>query len=947
MAMARWWRVAAALAVAVAVLAPSSAALDRSKFRRCDQSSFCRRNRALAAAAAGVPEAQRACSDPAAPPAAAGGALEGSVRMPSGHVASLSLGPTHWPGVLRLRIAQASSKRYGGPVDVLMPAGRDVAGNASASSDGHARVEFEAPGGRRAVATLSLCPFSLDVEVLGDKGIKMTANARGLMALEHRRASRAEDTAFEATIPDPAASKPDIWDDESDGLWEAPRIPNPAAAGRWEEEFGSFKDSKPWGPQDAAIDVRFHGSNVALYGLPERAAPLQLRVTRGPGSSPSDDPYRLWNADVFEYDAESSSPQSIGLYGSIPLVVAHAPGSGTAALLWLNSAETWVDVSRADGATDTHWMSESGAVDAFFFVGPTPADVFAQVSAVAGRAPVPAAFALAYHQCKWNYRTQAEVAEVDEGFDKAEVPYDVLWLDIEHTDAKKYFTWDRAKFPSPAAMQRSLAAKGRRMVTIVDPHIKSDSAYSVFSGAERAGLFVRDAGGAVYKGKCWPGDSSWIDFLNPKAREYWAEQYAAYPEATQSLFTWNDMNEPSVFEGPETTMARDARHYGDVEHRDVHNVYGHYMTVATHDALVKRGKSQDLRPFVLSRSFFVGTQRYAAVWTGDNKADWSHLAIAQPMLLSLSISGMPYVGSDVGGFFGNTEPELLVRWYQAACWHPFFRAHAHIESRRREPFMFADPHLSAMREAVQTRYRFLPYWYTLARQHAQTGQPLMRPLWAEFPDDAAVLDESSAFMVGPSVLVAPVTARGATSVKVRFPGRRPWYNSLTGERVVAMTTATVPMPLDRAPVFLRGGSVVPTRQRPRRSSAAMARDPYTLVVSLDGRGEARGELYADDGQTFAYTRGAFVDVAYAFAEASLASSVAAGDAAALPEALRGVAVERVVVNGLKRCPGGAKLAVGGAEVAAELRVTCDRASGQATVHRVSAPAWASWRLTLN
>ncbi|RVW28249.1 putative glucan 1,3-alpha-glucosidase [Vitis vinifera] len=134
-------------------------------------------------------------------------------------------------------------------------------------------------------------------------------------------------------------------------------------------------------------------------------------------------------------------------------------------------------------------------------------------------------------------------------------------------------------------------------------------------------------------------------------------------------------------------MPRDALHYGGVEHRELHNAYGYYFHMATSDGLVKRGDGND-RPFVLSRAFFSGSQRYGAVWTGDNTADWDQLRVSVPMILTLGLTGMTFSGADVGGFFGNPETELLVRWYQLGAYYPFFRAHAHHDTKRREPWLF-------------------------------------------------------------------------------------------------------------------------------------------------------------------------------------------------------------------------------------------------------------------
>jgi len=313
-------------------------------------------------------------------------------------------------------------------------------------------------------------------------------------------------------------------------------------------------------------------------------------------------------------------------------------------------------------------------------LGPSPKDVNRQYGAITGVTPLPQRFALGYHQCRWNYNDQEDVHNVDTGFDEHDIPYDVLWLDIEHTDGKKYFTWDPVKFPDALEMTNNLTSKGRKLVTIVDPHIKRDSSYFFHQHCENNDLYVKDKDGKIYEGWCWPGAASYPDYFNPAVVDYWASQYALdkYHGSTLDTYTWNDMNEPSVFNGPEVTMPKDCLHYGGFEHRDVHNLYGFMVVKGTIEGQLMRSNNK-LRPFVLSRSFFAGSQRFGAVWTGDNNADWGHLEVAVPMLLSLSVSGIPLCGADVGGFFNSPNSELLTRWYQAGAFQPFFRGHAHIQ----------------------------------------------------------------------------------------------------------------------------------------------------------------------------------------------------------------------------------------------------------------------------
>lgn len=505
------------------------------------------------------------------------------------------------------------------------------------------------------------------------------------------------------------------------------------------ESFGRWVDTQPYGRQSLAVDVAFLES-THLMGIPEHATSVALKPTRIlPGDQSSRDPgpngrysepYRLYNLDVFEYELDNP----MALYGSIPVMLAHRAGQATSGkgIFWNNPSETWVDVLEGDslaGRKVSHFISEAGVIDLFIFVGPTLPSVIGQYYRVTGAPYLPPLFSIAYHQCRWNYMSEEDLLEVNRQFDQHQIPMDTLWLDIEHTEGKKYFSWNRAAFPDPARMIDALT--GRWIVLIVDPHIKEDGNYPLYSQlSEDPQLVVAEPGaeGNMFKGDCWPGRSIWPDFANRLTRIWWRKQFAlgAHPGQTDRTFTWNDMNEPSVFSGPETTMPKDLRHMGGTEeHRVLHNLYGHYMMWATHEGLLQR-QSERKRPFVLTRAVYAGSQRYGAKWTGDNRADWGHLAASVPMLLSLSLAGMPFVGADVGGFFGDPEPELLARWYQVGALQPFFRAHAHIDTKRREPWLLPEPYFSAAREAIRLRYRLLPYIYSLFAESSRAGRPIVR-----------------------------------------------------------------------------------------------------------------------------------------------------------------------------------------------------------------------------
>lgn len=685
---------------------------------------------------------------------------------------------------------------------------------------------------------------------------------------------------FEVYIREKEGNQNRVLSLNSHGLFDFEQLRTKKEGDDWEERFRGHTDTRPYGPQSISFDVSFYDADF-VYGIPEHASSLALKPTRGPGVEHSE-PYRLFNLDVFEYIHDSP----FGLYGSIPFMLSHGKSRGTSGFFWLNAAEMQIDVLGSNWDTessialplsqrriDTVWMTEAGIVDAFFFVGPAPKDVVRQYTTVTGNPAMPQLFSTAYHQNRWNYRDEEDVANVDSKFDEYDIPYDVLWLDIEHTDGKRYFTWDKVLFPNPQEMQRKLYGKGRHMVTIVDPHIKRDESFHLHKEASKKGYYVKDATGKDYDGWCWPGSSSYPDMLNPEIRSWWAEKFSFenYVGSTPSLYIWNDMNEPSVFNGPEVTMPRDALHYGGVEHRELHNAYGYYFHMATADGLILRGDKKD-RPFVLSRAFFPGSQRYGAVWNGDNSAEWDHLRVSVPMILSLGLTGISFSGADVGGFFGNPEPELLVRWYQLGAFYPFFRGHAHHDTKRREPWLFGERNTELIRDSIHTRYTLLPYFYTLFREANTSGAPVLRPLWMEFPSDEATFSNDEAFMVGDSLLVQGIYNERAKRTSVYLPGGQSWYDFRSGSVYKGGMTHNLDVSEETIPAFQRAGTIIPRKDRFRRSSTQMANDPYTLVIALNSSKAAEGVLYVDDGKSFEFEEGAYIHRRFVFSDGKLAST---------------------------------------------------------------------------
>ncbi|KAH3672527.1 hypothetical protein WICMUC_004212 [Wickerhamomyces mucosus] len=614
----------------------------------------------------------------------------------------------------------------------------------------------------------------------------------------------------------------------------------------------SFKDSKadtlPFGPESVALDVTFQGFKH-VYGIPEHADSLSLRDTT------ASEPYRLYNVDIFEYEVDSRLP----MYGAIPLLVAHKPGV-SAGLFWVNGADTYVDIKKQDRSvpnalrehidTQTHWISESGIIDVVIFIGSSPTEITSNYAKLSGQTQLPQLFSLGYHQGRWNYNDEEDVLTISENMDKYEIPCDVIWLDLEYTDSRRYFTWKKGSFPDPERMLAKLNETYRSLVTLIDPHLKLN--YEVSDQVSEKNLAFLDKNGKDFHGHCWPGESLWIDTFNPNSQEFWTTLFAndsGFAGDATNLHIWNDMNEPSVFSGPETTAPKDVITYGNVEIRSDHNIYGLTYHEATFEALKERYINK--RPFVLTRSFFAGSQRSAAMWTGDNMSKWEYLKVSIQMILNQNIANMPFSGADIGGFFGNPSKELLTRWYQTGIWYPFFRAHAHIDSRRREPWVPGEPYTSLIRNAIRLRYRLLPLFYTKLYQSHVNGSLVLDPLFYKFPDNRDVFEIDDQFYID-GLLIKPVTEEGAESINIYIPDDEIHYDYDTFQKFQGLGDHRISTPLEKIPVLIRGGTILSRKDRYRRSSKLTRYDPYTLVIALDSNRKAKGNLYIDDGETYNY-----------------------------------------------------------------------------------------------
>jgi alpha-glucosidase len=511
------------------------------------------------------------------------------------------------------------------------------------------------------------------------------------------------------------------------------------------------------------------------------------------------------------------------LYVSIPFAVSLREGRA-AGLFWDNPAKQVWDIG-VTAPEEWRMNAAGGEIDLYLFPGPEASRVVERFTELTGRMPLLPRWALGYHQSRYSYASRAELERIAREFRRRKIPCDALYLDIDHMDGFRVFTFGRS-IPRPRSMLARLHRQGFKVVAIVDPGVKNDPRFGLLRRGRKLDAFVKAPGGRRdFIAKLWPGKCRFPDFFDPTARRWWGREQARFQRLGLDGF-WNDMNEPATFDGPGKTLALKcvhteretlaprprgkARRVGDVHHvhAAVHNAYGMLMARASRDGALAGRPA--VRPFIVSRAGYAGIQRFAVVWTGDNSSTWEHLAGSVPMLLNLGLSGVPFCGADVGGFLDNATGELLVRWTQLAAFTPFFRNHCNKDARPQEPWVFGPEVERICRKFIQHRYRLVPYLSQLVTEAHERGTPIIRPLFYHYQDDPVAAGVGDQFLLGRDLLVAPVLQQGAVARCVYLP-RGTWLSFWNrrqrhggGRHVVAEA------PLDAIPVFVRAGASIPT-----------------------------------------------------------------------------------------------------------------------------------------
>lgn len=578
-----------------------------------------------------------------------------------------------------------------------------------------------------------------------------------------------------------------------------------------------------------------YGQTERIYGFGEKAGPIDKRGER----------IMMWNTDVPLVHNQRVNE----LYQSHPVFIAKKPETLYGMFLD-NAGRTIFDFKEmgpefCNEKGRYYIQTFHGDLDLYFYPGTEIRDVVKKHTYLTGPSFLPPIWALGYQQASWKYKSEEQVLSVVEEYKRRQIPIDVIYLDITYMDGYRVFTHDKEKFKNLKETIAKINEMGVKVVTIVDPGIKQDGKFDIFCEAVKEQMVCCYEDGKMFIGPVWPGDSVFPDFTEKRVRDWWGEKHQFYKELGVSGI-WNDMNEPAVFAPDKAiTMPEEIWHGNDgnpKQHGEIHNMYGMNMSRATYHGLEKLNPGK--RPFIVGRAGYPGVQRYAAVWTGDNSSLWEHLELSISMGIGLSLSGISFFGPDAGGFNFDATGELMARWFEVGAVTPFFRNHYILTAKDQEPWNFAPEFEAVMKKYVEFRYQLLPYIYNQFERHIREYDPILRPLFYDYPQDTVTENLNDEFLLGESLLVAPVTKPGKFAREVWLPEGM-WIDYWTKETVCGGQYVLKEAPLDVLPLYVRDASVLPlypvcqsTEEKPKE---------LTFEVYMQKEGSLNFCYYEDDG----------------------------------------------------------------------------------------------------
>ncbi|OII77856.1 glycosyl hydrolase [Cryptosporidium andersoni] len=772
----------------------------------------------------------------------------------------------------------------------------------------------------------------------------------------------------------------------------------------WFDVFDGYPDYKVYGPTAVGTDIRFHLTHN-IYGGAERSTDINLDEYEDsyrfynldvftyeynkPNSLYGNIPILMgvYNNEYNEVEYLNSNKKDCLINKNID-DNKYKKNCKISGILWNNPSDTFMNIRRGrlskifsktrnELYTDSWWISETGIMDILLWMSDSIKNFYFIYHMITGFPMLTPRFALGKHQSRWNYFTQEEVLELSESFNKFKIPMDAIWLDIEHLDKRQCFTWNKTKFPDIELMLNKLDDKNRTLVIIADPHIKIqdlleseeneyfvynileniqdthelefDTCYKELYSISKLSNWVKVYNNEQWKdfiGLCWPGKVKYPDFLNPYVLDIYSKFYIhKYYSKGLNLEFWIDMNEPSVFSSPELTLPKYSFHYKNIEHRQVHNIYGlnhlkstfRGILTANLKLITSRCNNEDYkkleidyfkeekfnnifnkdfkydeknysdliskfqiiheediweicdlydiqRPYILTRSFYIGSHRFGYVWTGDNESSWKSYQAVIPMNLINSICGISYTGSDVGGFYGHPCSCLFIYWHKLAIWFPFYRSHSHIDSPRREPWAYNDEVLDIVRQQILLRYELITFWYTATSIYSFKGEPIITPvLWiaksiGQMDEIQRKKIENSSFIVADIFLISiysdssfkkcrcsedhiiqPIYLPLITEDTIWYEFKKLKYHIVQSSKHFVDYSYKLK---DYTPCFVKQSSIITLQKDLVHSSKLQSKFPIQIEIFLpiyqDSPIISTGKSYLDDGQSYNYLKGEFL-----------------------------------------------------------------------------------------
>lgn len=492
---------------------------------------------------------------------------------------------------------------------------------------------------------------------------------------------------------------------------------------------------------------------------------------------------------------------------------------------------------------------DGGDCDYFFIYDTTVGKIIEHYTSLTGRIQLPPLWSLGYHQSRCSYYPQEKVQWIAETFRKKQIPIDCIVLDADYLHEYEPFRINTQRFPDMPGLAANLLKDNIELTASVNPGIKIDSSYEAYKDGLKKDVFIKYFSGDLFISDIWPSTNHFVDFTDPKAREWWIDKMKFLPDNGIHGY-WNDMNEPAVNGSylPDNLLFDfDGRKTNALEAK---NVYGFQMARSSFESAVKYGNGK--RPFVLTRSGFAGIQRYAAVWSGDNTAKDDYLLNGILLNCQMGLSGIPFTGYDVGGYIGDASKDLYMRWIEAGVFSPFFRNHREFFGAAGEPWAYGEEAEAVSKTYISFRYRLLPYIYAAFYEAAQTGMPIARSLCINYPFDEKVYNTTFQyqFLFGSEILVAAVQGRDEFK-KIYLPQGN-WYDLNTGELLHGNQELIRSFPIYTLPLFARASAIIPMQNIIQSTKNLPGDTLYVHVFNGDEKNNFT--YYEDDGATMQYQK---------------------------------------------------------------------------------------------